>query len=150
MKEITIYTDGACSGNPGPGGWGAVLLWGEHKKEIYGSEANTTNQRMEMKAVIEALKAVKVEGWDIYIYSDSAYVVNAFQQNWLQNWQRNGWLNSKKEPVANQDLWKELLALAQKNRVFLKKVKGHAGDHWNERCDDLARQGIKDLEADKK
>ncbi|HHW60857.1 MAG TPA: ribonuclease HI [Syntrophomonadaceae bacterium] len=150
MKEITIYTDGACSGNPGPGGWGAVLLWGEHKKEIYGSEANTTNQRMEIKAVIEALKAVKVEDWDIYVYSDSAYVVNAFQQNWLQNWQRNGWLNSKKEPVANQDLWKELLTLAQKNRVHMKKVKGHAGDHWNERCDELARQGIKDLEMDKK
>lgn len=145
MKEITIYTDGACSGNPGPGGWGAVLLWGDHHKEIYGGEPETTNQRMEIKAVIEALKAVKVKGWDISVHSDSAYVVNAFQQKWLDNWQKNGWKNSKKEPVANQDLWQELLSLTRNNRVQLKKVKGHAGDEWNERCDELARQGIKEM-----
>ncbi len=146
MKEINIYTDGACSGNPGPGGWGAVLFWGDHKKEIYGGERETTNQRMEIQAVIEALKAVKVSGWEAHIYSDSAYVVNAFQQNWIQNWQRNGWKNSKKEPVANQDLWKELIALMEKNHIIWHKVKGHAGHEWNERCDELARRGIKELD----
>jgi len=145
MREITIYTDGACSGNPGPGGWGAVLLWEDHKKEIYGGERETTNQRMEIKAVIEALKAVKVSGWEAHVHSDSAYVVNAFQQNWIKNWQRNGWKNSKKEAVANQDLWKELITLMEKSHVTLHKVKGHAGNEWNERCDELARQGIKEL-----
>lgn len=145
MKHVTIYTDGACSGNPGPGGWGAVLLFADQKKEIYGGELSTTNQRMEIRAVIEALKAIKVSEWDITVYSDSAYVVNAFQQKWIDNWQKNGWQNSKKEAVANQDLWKELISLMKKNRVQLKKVKGHAGDEWNERCDQLARQGIKEL-----
>ena len=145
MKEITIYTDGACSGNPGPGGWGAVLLFQDKKKEIYGGEKDTTNQRMELKAVIEALRSLKVSGWDVTIYSDSAYLVNAFQQRWLDNWQRNGWRNSKKEPVANQDLWRQLLELAERNSLKLLKVKGHAGDMFNERCDELARQAIKEL-----
>lgn len=143
MKEISIYTDGACSGNPGPGGWGAVLMYGEHHKELSGGEPDTTNQRMELKAVIEALKALKVSGWSVTVYSDSAYVVNAFKQNWIGKWQKNGWKNSKKEDVANQDLWKELLELMSKNRISLEKVKGHAGDRWNERCDELARQAIK-------
>ncbi|MDD4171691.1 MAG: ribonuclease HI [Syntrophomonas sp.] len=145
MKDITIYTDGACSGNPGPGGWGAVLLFNDQKKEIKGGEAETTNQRMEMQAVIEALNALKVTDWDVTVYSDSAYVVNAFQQKWLDKWQKNGWQNSKKEPVANQDLWQKLLLLMSKNRVKLLKVKGHAGDAYNERCDELARQAIKEL-----
>jgi ribonuclease HI len=145
MKDITIYTDGACSGNPGPGGWGAVLLFKDQKKEIKGGEAETTNQRMELQAVIEALNALKVTDWDVAIYSDSAYVVNAFQQKWLEKWQKNGWQNSKKEPVANQDLWQKLLPLMSKNRVKLLKVKGHAGDAYNERCDELARQAIKEL-----
>lgn len=145
MKELTIYTDGACSGNPGPGGWGAVLLYKDQVKEIYGGENDTTNQRMELKAAIEALKALKVTGWKINIFSDSAYLVNAFQQNWITNWQKNGWKNSKKESVANQDLWLELLRLGDKNQVGIFKVKGHAGDKWNERCDELARQGIKEL-----
>lgn len=145
MKDITIYTDGACSGNPGPGGWGAVLLFNDQKKEIKGGEAETTNQRMEMQAVIEALNALKVTDWDVTVYSDSAYVVNAFQQKWLEKWQKNGWQNSKKEPVANQDLWQKLLLLMSKNRVKLLKVKGHAGDAYNERCDELARQAIKEL-----
>jgi len=147
MKEITIYTDGACSGNPGPGGWGAVLLFQDKKKEIYGGEKDTTNQRMELKAVIEALRSLKVSGWDVTIYSDSAYLVNAFQQRWLDNWQRNGWRNSKKEPVANQDLWRQLLELAERNSLKLLKVKGHAGDMLNERCDELARQAIKELSS---
>jgi len=144
MKKVTIYTDGACSGNPGPGGWGAVLLYDGRIKEIYGSEPATTNQRMEIRAVIEALKALKVTGWEVEVFSDSAYVVNAFEQNWLKNWQKNGWKNSKKEDVANQELWKELLALCEKNHVVLKKVKGHAGDEYNERCDQLARRGVKE------
>ncbi len=144
MKRITIYTDGACSGNPGPGGWGAVMLYKDHKKELSGQEDATTNQRMELKAVIEALKALKVEGWDIEIYSDSAYIVNAFEQNWIGKWMRNGWKTSKKEPVANQDLWEELIALCRKNHVVIKKVKGHSGDEYNERCDQLARKAIQD------
>lgn len=142
MKQVIIYTDGACSGNPGPGGWGAVLLFGDKSKEISGGEKETTNQRMELKAVIEALKVLKVNDWDVIVYSDSAYIVNAFQQKWIDRWQVNGWKNSKKEPVANRDLWEELLELMQKNRVQIKKVKGHAGIEYNERCDELARSGI--------
>lgn len=144
MKEVIIYTDGACSGNPGPGGWGAVLMYGEHHKEIAGAEADTTNQRMELTAVIEALKAIKGSGWDIRVYSDSAYFVNAIEKGWLKNWQINDWKNSKKEDVANQDLWKELIPLLLKNRVRVEKVKGHSGDRWNDRCDYLARSAIKD------
>lgn len=143
MKEIIIYTDGACSGNPGPGGWGAVLIYGEKVKEISGGQQETTNQRMELTAVIEALKALKVSNWQVTVYSDSAYVVNAFKQNWIENWQKNGWKNSKKEAVANQDLWKQLISLAARNKTKIEKVKGHSGDHWNERCDQLARDAIK-------
>jgi ribonuclease HI len=145
MKAVTIYTDGACSGNPGPGGWGAVLLFKDQKKEIYGGEKHTTNQRMELKAVIGALDSLKVTDWDITVYSDSAYVVNAFRQKWIDNWQKNGWKNSKKEAVANQDLWQQLLILIGKNRVIMEKVKGHSGDIYNDRCDELARQAIKEL-----
>lgn len=144
-KQIDIYTDGACSGNPGPGGWGAVLLYGDNKKEISGAEPQTTNQRMELLAVIKGLEALKVTGWDVTIHSDSAYVVNALNNNWLENWQRNGWKNSKKEDVANQDLWKSLLPLLKLNSIKMKKVKGHSGDKWNERCDDLATGAIKEL-----
>jgi len=145
MKNIIIYTDGACSGNPGPGGWAAVLLSQDKKKEIWGGERETTNQRMELQAVIEALRALKVKDWDVTVYSDSAYLVNAFQQKWLDKWQGNGWRNSKKEPVANQDLWQELLRLTSLNRVKIVKVKGHDGELYNERCDELARQAIKEL-----
>ena len=144
-QGIIIYTDGACSGNPGPGGWGTVLLFKGQKKELRGGEPATTNQRMELQAVIEALKALKVTGWNVTVYSDSAYVVNAFQQKWLDKWQQNGWRNSKKEAVANQDLWQELLSLTAQNRVDIRKVKGHDGDIYNERCDELARQAIKEL-----
>jgi ribonuclease HI len=118
---------------------------GSNKKEISGADPQTTNQRMELMAVVAALKALKVTGWEVEVYSDSAYLVNAFGQKWLDKWQQNGWKNSKKEEVANQDLWKELLHLTGKNRVTMKKVKGHAGDEYNERCDQLARQAIKDL-----
>jgi len=143
MKEISIYTDGACSGNPGPGGWGAVLFYGDHTRELSGGAADTTNQRMELTAVIEALRALKVTDWQVTVHTDSAYIVNAFQQKWIENWQKNGWKNSKKEAVANQDLWKELIVLMQKNKVKIEKVKGHAGDRWNERCDELARAAVK-------
>ncbi len=146
MKKIIIYTDGACSGNPGPGGWGAVLLHGRNRKEISGAEVLTTNQRMELLAVVKALEALKVTGWDVEVHSDSAYVVNAFTQKWLDKWQQNGWKNSKKEDVANQDLWKDLLRLTALNRVAMKKVKGHSGDELNERCDQLARQAIGSLD----
>ena len=145
MKAVTIYTDGACSGNPGPGGWGAVMIFKDQQKEIYGAEKDTTNQRMELQAVIGALGSLKVTGWEVTVYSDSAYVVNAFKQKWLDKWQNNGWMNSKKEAVANQDLWKELLVLTRRNHVHLEKVKGHSGDKYNERCDELARQAIKEL-----
>lgn len=147
MKEVVIYTDGACSGNPGPGGWGAVLLAGSYRKELSGYEEQTTNQRMELKAVIEALQALKVEGWDITVYTDSAYVVNAFKQNWIDKWLKNGWQNSRKEAVANRDLWMALLEAMQTNQVRIEKVKGHAGHPLNERCDELARAQIRENRA---
>lgn len=145
MRKVEIYTDGACSGNPGPGGWGAVLLYKDKRKEIFGGNKLTTNQRMELTAVIEALKALKVTGWDVMVYSDSAYIVNAFKQDWLGKWQNNNWKNSKKEDVANQDLWKELLDLSRQNCLRMKKVKGHSGLKWNERCDELAKNAIKGI-----
>lgn len=141
MKEVTIYTDGACSGNPGPGGWGTVLMYGEHKREIAGYVSMTTNQRMELTAVIEGLNLLKEE-CKVKLYSDSAYVINAFNQRWLDNWQRNGWKNAKKDPVENQDLWKELLKLTKKHQVTWIKVKGHSDNIYNNRCDELARDEI--------
>lgn len=144
MKKVTIYTDGACSGNPGPGGWGAVLMFGEHRKELSGGEKHTTNNRMELLSVIEALRALK-EPCDVTVYSDSAYVVNGFQQRWVDNWQRNGWINSKKQPVENQDLWKMLLHEMERHQVKYVKVKGHSDNEWNNHCDKLARQAIQSL-----
>ena len=144
MKEIMIYTDGACSGNPGPGGWGAVLFYGGKRKEMSGGEKHTTNNRMEILSVVEALKALK-EPCKVTVYSDSAYVVNAFQQKWIHNWQRNGWVNSQKKPVENQDLWKSLLAQMELHQVTYVKVKGHSDNEWNNRCDQLARDAIKSL-----
>ncbi|MFD2673584.1 ribonuclease HI [Marinicrinis sediminis] len=144
MKELTIYTDGACSGNPGPGGWGALLMYGEHRKEISGAEANTTNNRMEIEAVIQALELLK-EPCEVKLYSDSAYVVNCFKQGWYRNWQKNGWKNSKNQPVENQDLWKRLLALMDKHKVEYIKVKGHSDNPYNNRCDELARAAIVDM-----
>lgn len=137
MKEIVVYTDGACSGNPGPGGWAALLLFGEHKKELSGGEKNTTNNRMEIMAVIQALKSLK-EPCMVKVHSDSAYVVNCFQQGWYKSWLKNGWKNSKKQPVENQDLWKELLKLMEGHQVEYIKVKGHSDNEYNNRCDELA------------
>jgi ribonuclease HI len=142
VQEVTIYTDGACSGNPGPGGWGAILMTGENRKELSGYEPLTTNNRMEIQAAIGALGALN-KPCKVKLCSDSAYLVNAFLQNWLRNWQRNGWINSKKEPVENQDLWKELLRTAGEHQVEWIKVKGHADNPYNNRCDELARAAIK-------
>lgn len=141
MKQVEIYTDGACSGNPGPGGWAAILVYGDKRRELSGYEPNTTNNRMELTAAIAGLQALK-EPCRVVLYADSAYLVNAFRQNWLGTWQRNGWRTSKKEPVENQDLWQELLALTRRHQVEWAKVQGHAGHEWNERCDELARAAI--------
>ncbi|AOQ23284.1 Ribonuclease H [Moorella thermoacetica] len=141
MKEVTIYTDGACSGNPGPGGWGAVLIYGNKRKELSGAEPSTTNQRMEITAAIAALRVLK-EPCRVHLYSDSAYLVNAFRQGWLARWERNGWLTVKKQPVENQDLWRELLQVASRHQVEWLKVKGHSDNPENNRCDELARAAI--------
>ncbi len=140
MQEISvvdIYTDGACSGNPGPGGWAAILKIGVHEKEISGFAENTTNNRMELTAAIEALKALN-RPCKVNLYSDSAYLVKAFNEHWIDNWQKNGWKNSTKQPVSNAELWQELLALTQKHTIEWKWVKGHANNPYNNRCDQLA------------
>ena len=144
MEEVIIYTDGACSGNPGPGGWGAILMMGKNRKEIYGGKKNTTNNVMELTAVIEALKLLK-RPCKVDLYSDSAYVVNAFLQNWIWSWIKNGWQNSNKEEVKNKELWQELLSLTKVHNVTFHKVKGHADNEYNNRCDELARNVIKSL-----
>ena len=141
MKEVTIYTDGACSGNPGPGGWGAVMMYGEHRKEISGGDAHTTNNRMELTGPIEALELLK-QPCKVRLYSDSAYLVNAFNQHWIANWQRNGWQTSQKKPVENKELWQRLLELCRTHEVEFIKVRGHADNAENNRCDELARAAI--------
>ena len=144
MVSVTIYTDGACSGNPGPGGWGAVLIYGENKKEISGGNKNTTNNIMETTAVIEALKCLKNE-CKATVYSDSAYVVNCFNQGWIYNWKKNNWKTSTKGPVKNKELWEELYTLVKKYNVEFVKVKGHSDNELNNRCDELARSEINKL-----
>ena len=141
MKKVTLYTDGACSGNPGAGGWGAVLLFGEHRLEISGGEAETTNNRMEITAVIKGLERLKYP-CEVDVFSDSAYVVNAFEQGWLVGWERSGWKKADHKPVLNADLWKHLLELTRIHKVRFNKVKGHADNELNNRCDELARGGI--------
>lgn len=141
-KKVTIYTDGACSGNPGPGGWGAILLYKEQTKELSGFEQETTNNRMELKAVIEAVRALKAP-CEISVHTDSAYVCNAFRQGWLDNWSRNGWKTASKKPVENQDLWRALLDALQEHDYAFIKVKGHSDNSFNNRCDELARLAIK-------
>ncbi|MGN1311260.1 MAG: ribonuclease HI [Clostridia bacterium] len=140
-KEVIIYTDGACSGNPGPGGWGTILMYKDTKKEISGGNPDTTNNVMEITAVIEGLKLLK-EPCKVSIYSDSAYVVNAFNQHWIENWIKKNWQNSKKEPVKNKELWLELYALVKQHEVKFIKVKGHSDNEFNNRCDELARNAI--------
>lgn len=144
MENVTIYTDGACSGNPGPGGWGAILMFGENKKEISGGKKDTTNNVMELTAVIEALKLLK-RPCKVELYSDSAYVVNAFLQDWISGWIKKGWKNSNKEDVKNKELWQELINLTKVHDVIFHKVKGHSDNEYNNRCDELARNAIKGL-----
>lgn len=142
MKHVTVYTDGACSGNPGPGGWGAILMYKDKRRELSGFDPHTTNNRMEISAVIGALEALK-EPCLVDIYTDSAYVCNAFNQHWLNNWQRNGWKTSAKKDVENRDLWEALLKLTKLHDFSFHKVKGHANNADNNRCDELARNAIK-------
>lgn len=141
MDNIILYTDGACSGNPGPGGWGAVLIFNGIEKELSGANPSTTNNVMEITAVIEGLKALK-RPCNVNIYSDSAYVVNCFEKDWINNWIKNNWVNSKKEPVKNKELWLELLNLTKIHKVTFNKVKGHSNVKYNNRCDELARNAI--------
>jgi ribonuclease HI len=137
---ITIYTDGACSGNPGPGGWGAVLIYGEHEKEIYGGNPSTTNNQMELSAVIEALKTLK-KSCTIELYTDSKYVKDGVQE-WMPNWKKRGWKTASKKPVKNKEYWVELDELLQNHTVNWHWVKGHSGDLYNEKADELARKGV--------
>lgn len=145
-QKIIIYTDGACSGNQNDenyGGYGALLIYKDNRKEIYGGEVNTTNNRMELMACIKALEALKRKDIPIEIYTDSAYVCNCFNQKWYKNWQKNGWKNSKKEPVENKDLWLNLIELVDSfNDIKFIKVKGHSGNELNEIADDLANKGM--------
>ena len=137
LIHVDIYTDGACSGNPGPGGWGAILICRGVEKEISGGEKLTTNNRMELSAAIFALKCLK-KPCDVTLYSDSAYLVNGFSAGWIVSWKRNGWKNSSKQTVSNIDLWQELDALSAIHRIKWVKVKGHADNEYNNRCDALA------------
>ena len=137
MKIVTIYTDGACSGNPGPGGWGAILEWQGHEKELSGGEAQTTNNRMELTAVLTALGLLK-EPCTVELYSDSKYVVDAIDKGWLYGWQKKGWIKADKKPVLNVDLWQQLLPELKRHDVRLHWVKGHAENEKNNRCDQLA------------
>ena len=137
MKTVNIYTDGACSGNPGPGGWGAILEFQGSEKELSGGEAMTTNNRMELTAVIEALNALK-EPCRVELYSDSKYFIDAVDKGWVYGWKKKGWIKSDKKPALNVDLWEEILALLNTHDVHLHWVKGHAENEKNNRCDQLA------------
>ncbi len=141
MEKVIVYTDGACSGNPGPGGRAAVIIVGEVEIELKGGDPETTNQRMEMRAPLEALKSLKHPS-RIEIYSDSAYVINAFEKGWLTRWEKNGWRTAAGDPVKNREIWEELRYHERKHEVTWHKVKGHSSDHYNDRCDQLARNAI--------
>ncbi len=137
MKTVTIYTDGACSGNPGPGGWGAILMYGRHKKELSGGEAQTTNNRMELTAVIRALEQLR-EPCAVELYSDSKYIIDALTLGWAESWRAKGWRKADKKPALNPDLWERLLELCKTHAVTCHWVKGHAENEYNNRCDELA------------
>ena len=137
MKQVTVYTDGACSGNPGPGGWGAILMYRQHKKELSGGERQTTNNRMELTGVISALAALK-EPCVVELYSDSKYVLDALEKGWARGWKARGWVKSDKKPALNPDLWDELLRLTDIHSLRYHWVKGHAENEYNNRCDQLA------------
>jgi len=141
MEKVVIYTDGACSGNPGPGGWGSILMYKEKEKEISGGSKDTTNNIMELTAVIKGLELLKFPCM-VEVYSDSAYVVNAFLNGWIENWKKNNWKTASKEPVKNRELWENLYKLTQTHKVEFIKVKGHSDNEFNNRCDELARNAI--------
>ncbi len=143
-KLVTLYTDGACSGNPGPGGWGVLLQAGPHERTLKGAEPETTNNRMELMAVIEGLRALK-EPCRVAVHTDSAYIVNAFAERWIDGWQRRGWKTAGKKPVKNRDLWEELLRLKAIHEVVFVKVKGHSDDERNNYVDGVAVSAIADL-----
>lgn len=143
-KHVDIYTDGACSGNPGDGGWAAILFYRNFRREVSGAERDTTNNRMELMAVIKGLGMLK-EPCEVTVYSDSQYCVDAFLQGWVYGWQRNGWRTASRDEVKNVDLWKELLSAMRPHKVTFVKVKGHADNEHNNRCDALAREAIKKL-----
>ena len=147
MKKVILYTDGACSGNPGVGGWGAVLMFRGAEKRISGAEENTTNNRMEMTAVIEGLSCLK-EPCEVEVYSDSAYTVNAFENGWIYGWQKNGFKKADNKPVLNVDLWQKLIELTHTHKVKFIKVKGHADNEYNNLCDKLATDAIKNFKAE--
>lgn len=138
-KQVEIFTDGACSGNPGPGGWGTILRYGRHEKELSGGAENTTNNRMELSAVIAGLEAL-TEPCDVTLYSDSKYFVDAVNNGWAESWKAKGWMRNKKEKALNPDLWEKILQLLKQHQITLVWVKGHAGHPENERCDKLAVQ----------
>ncbi len=142
MKRVILYTDGACSGNPGPGGWGYVLIFGEHRREMSGYCPDTTNNRMELTAAIEGLSALK-EPCEVDLYTDSSYMAHGFLKNWVSNWQRRGWLKADKKPVENQDLWKKLIELTGQHAVRWHLVRGHADNEENNLCDRLATGAIR-------
>lgn len=137
MKHVNVYTDGACSGNPGPGGWGAVLEYNGQRREMSGGERETTNNRMELTGVIEALRALK-EPCDVTLVSDSKYVIDALTKGWARSWRAHGWVKSDKKPALNSDLWAVLLELCERHTVHCQWIKGHAGHPENERCDAMA------------
>lgn len=144
MKKVSLYTDGACSGNPGNGGYAAILIYNGIEKEICGGEKDTTNNRMEIFAVIKGLESLK-EACEVTIYSDSQYVVGAINDGWLDGWKANGWKTSSKSPVKNQDLWQRLCVLIEKHKTEFVKVKGHSDNEYNNRCDILAVKQYKNI-----
>ncbi len=146
MKKVVLYTDGACSGNPGVGGWAAILRHGSAEKVLTGGEEQTTNNRMELMGVISGLEALK-EGCEVEIYSDSAYVVNAFLQDWISYWLMSGWRTKGKKPVQNIELWQRLLNVCAKHKITWNKVKGHADNELNNRCDTLAVAEIEKIKS---
>lgn len=143
MSQVTIYTDGACSGNPGPGGWGAILISGEHRKELHGGDPETTNNRMELQAAVSSLDALK-QAASVDLYTDSTYVRDGITK-WINNWKRNGWKTAAKKPVKNEDLWRALDQATTRHDIRWHWVKGHAGHPENERADELARTGVAEV-----
>ena len=144
IKKLIIYTDGSCLQNPGPGGWACILIYNGVEKRLSGAEPNTTNNRMELMAVIKALEALK-EKCEVYIHSDSSYVINAFNNDWLSSWQAKNWKNSQNKEVLNRDLWEKLMSLTKKHIVYFVKVKGHSDDEYNNLCDKMARESASKL-----